>query len=404
MVFYLVLSLLLSIGQISIFAQNELISEQQLMCNELITITDNETKGGGQCVFPDNSIQQSNNFPVIITQSGQYCVVENLSIPANVNGIIIEADNVILDLNGYCITGATNSFNGILVRRATGDTSIRTNITIQNGAIKTMGINGIFFNTPTQGVLLDNIKILNSRSNGISMNGIQQLIMKNIISSRNNLNGILINQSGTAISNNCIINNCLSTFNGTDGLQLSNCQNFSLTNILCFNNRVEGFDAIGGSKLSFANCQAYNNGQGSTSSVGFFSSGNNNNYEQCIANNNTKIGFQFTGNGNNLTNCQAKSNGINGFQVAGSNHCILNNEAKTNATTGFLLATNSSQCQVRSNTAIANGTGFLNQSSTINRIYSNFASDNTTNYMGVPNVSTSPGVLTPINFTANIAD
>jgi Right handed beta helix region len=404
MVLYLVLSFFLSTMQVNGFIQNEL-ETTQFMSDELISFTDDEMKCGGQCVFPDNSIQQSNGFPVIITQPGQYCVVENLSIPANSDGIIIEADNVILDLNGYCITGATNSSNGILVRRSMGVTT-RTNITICNGAIRTMGNIGIAFNAATQGILLNNLKVLNCRGDGITMTAVQQLIIENCITSGNNYNGILITQSGSTLSNNCILNNCLSTFNGTDGLQLISCQNFNITNMLCFNNSYVGFDEFTGNTIRFANCQAYNNGRNNTAAIGFFSEGNNNSYEQCIANNNAKIGFQLngTGNGTTIENCQAKSNGINGFDIAGTNHCILNNLAKSNVTNGFLLATNSTQCQIRSNTAVANGTGFANNTTTVNRIYSNFASNNTTNFVGVPNVSTSPTAVTAINFTANIAN
>ena len=75
------------------------------------------------------------------------------------------------------------------------------------------------------------------------------------------------------------------------------------------------------------------------------------------------------------------------------------------------MLANSTQCQIRSNTAIANGiAGFQNNTGTINRIYSNFSSDNGTpiapaaNFVSVPNVSTSPGIATAINFTANISD
>ena len=75
------------------------------------------------------------------------------------------------------------------------------------------------------------------------------------------------------------------------------------------------------------------------------------------------------------------------------------------------MLANSSQCQIRNNTAVSNGTsGFQNNTTIVNYIYSNFASNNGTppaaasNFVGIPNVFTSPVPGDAINFTTNISN
>ena len=467
---YLILSLFLLTNQVSAIPQEclEVINEitpcdetdttctvtQEIEIN-ICEIDPDESKGEcNNCVFPDNSIQQNAGFPVRITQSGQYCLVEDITIPRDRNGIIILADDVTLDLNGYSITGQINSNNGILVTRVAAlGGAARSNITIRNGTIKNMGNNGILVNTSGRLFNFNNLKLFNNANNGISITNNQQFTIANCITSSNRRNGLFLTQSGSGSNRNCVIKNCLNMSNSTDGVQLSRCTNFKLSNVLCLNNQVDGFDEITGNRIRFESCQAHNNGRTNTTGVGFFSSGNNNSFSQCQANNNTTIGFQINGNQENLDACQAKGNGtdgfcitgnnnsfancsgtlnsangfnvmsgnqhsiwqceaksntMNGYQITGANHCILNSLAKNNSTnaasTGILLLAGSTQCQVRSNTAVANTTGISNSTTTVNRIYSNYSSDNITNFFGVPNVSVSPGIATAINFTANISN
>lgn len=462
---YLILSLLLT-NQIEAIPQecleviNEIITcdETDTTCTatqeieiNICEIDPDESKSN--CDFTQQ-IQQTDQgiSPRIITQSGQYCVVDNLTVPANTNGIVIQTDNVIIDLNGFSITGQTNSLNGILVTRGVSVTQ-RSNITIKNGVIKNMGNNGILVNTSGRLFTFKNLKIFNNVNNGISITNNKQFTITNCITNLNRGNGLFLTRSGAGSSQNCVIQNCLSMFNSIDGIQLFGCTNFKLSNVLCLNNQVDGFDEITGNRIRFESCQAHNNGRTGTTGVGFFSSGNNHSFNQCQANNNTTIGFQINGNQENLDNCEAKGNGTdgfciagnnnsfancsgtfngangfniiggnqhsiwqceaesnttNGYQITGANHCILNSLAKNNptnaASTGILLLAGSTQCQVRSNTTVANTTGISNNTTTVNRIYSNYSSDNITNFFGVPNVSVSPGIATAINFTANIAN
>lgn len=375
--------------------------------------------------------------PSLINAPGNYTLIDDLVIPANQNGIIIDADNVILELNSRSISGLMNSLNAILI------INNHTNITIRNGIIRNMGGNGIFVNSRIQGLVISNIRLANNNGNGISVASGRNCIVQDCFAINNRLNGIAFFNSGTIISQTILISLALTSFNGGDGIQLNGCFNSFLFDCLSHNNNNNGFSQLVGNRIAFNRCQANNN-----NTHGFLSTGNNHNFVTCIASNNRLQGFLINGGQQNIRECEAKSNGNNGFQVDGNNnilidstssnntgngftimgnqhsvslciatsntngfsvnninHCILNNEAKTNSSNGIVLQANTSQCQVRDNTTIANLNGLANNSTALvtNKIYSNFSSDNTNmNFIGVPNTFTSPTALSAINFTANI--
>src|SRR4051794_34078108 len=53
-------------------------------------------------------------FPVTISQPGSYKLTSNLTVASPTsNGIVIQADNVTLDLNGFSISGPRAFGNGI---------------------------------------------------------------------------------------------------------------------------------------------------------------------------------------------------------------------------------------------------------------------------------------------------
>ena len=97
----------------------------------------------GACDFP--------GFPVTICQSGSYRLSSNLMIPdANTDGIVIDADKVTIDLNGFSISGpavctpltypveCTVTGTGVGISNARSTTG-----TIRNGTVRGMGRSGI---------------------------------------------------------------------------------------------------------------------------------------------------------------------------------------------------------------------------------------------------------------------
>jgi hypothetical protein len=90
-------------------------------------------------------------FPVTICQPGSYRLSSNLTVPdANTNGILIDADRVSIDLNGFAISGPavctpfTNPVECTTTGTGVGITNARsTTGTIRNGTVRGMGRSGI---------------------------------------------------------------------------------------------------------------------------------------------------------------------------------------------------------------------------------------------------------------------
>lgn len=83
----------------------------------------------GQILINQSTVMAAGGFPYTISQPGSYKLSGNLSVPAGVNGIIVNASNVVLDLNGFSMTTPPGSAQGVL------SLSPQSAITIRNGSI-----------------------------------------------------------------------------------------------------------------------------------------------------------------------------------------------------------------------------------------------------------------------------
>src|SRR5438128_5584609 len=101
-------------------------------------------------------------FPVTISLPGSYRLAGDLTVPdANTDAILITANNVTLDLNGFAILGPTacnrsgSGGDGAVVCAPTGNGNgvngtQASNITVVNGTIRGMGHTGILLLGGTQ--------------------------------------------------------------------------------------------------------------------------------------------------------------------------------------------------------------------------------------------------------------
>lgn len=112
-------------------------------------------------------------FPVTITQSGSYRLTGNLKVPnANTSAIVITADRVTIDLNGFSITGPTTC-TGIPVQSCTptgtgsGIESSNASIVVYNGMIQGMGAHGVYLHGADKKYRVENVYVINNGSNGI---------------------------------------------------------------------------------------------------------------------------------------------------------------------------------------------------------------------------------------------
>jgi hypothetical protein len=143
-------------------------------------------------------VLNAGGFPLKITTPGNYKLAGNLVVPANASGILIQANDVTLDLNGFGITGGIVCDNGGFVCTPTptaGDTigveavaSATANIfgvTIRNGHVR-----GFTFGISTFGGIVEEINAQGNLRAGIA--GDKAIVRKND-ASRNHQDGIECN-------------------------------------------------------------------------------------------------------------------------------------------------------------------------------------------------------------------
>lgn len=125
-------------------------------------------------------------------------------------GITIGADNVVLNLNGFTLSGTQGPMSyGIFTTGHTG-------ITIKNGTVKRFQ-NGIILDTTT-----------NSTVSRIHAN-------------RNGQNGIVIQSGSTGIT----VNHSSAAHNITDGFDIKDSPNNTIKNSTAYRNTQDGFDVTG---------------------------------------------------------------------------------------------------------------------------------------------------------------
>ena len=79
-----------------------------------------------------------NSLPFTIEACGQYFLTDCLTGVSGSNGIVIDADDVTLDLNGFALLGVPGSLDGVTV---TG--GARENVTVKDGIVRGWGEHGI---------------------------------------------------------------------------------------------------------------------------------------------------------------------------------------------------------------------------------------------------------------------
>lgn len=365
--------------------------------------------------------QQINSFNIngyLINQSGVYCVEQTsptgitsqttLTVSGG-TGITITANNVILELNDNVINGS-GGVTGILILGASG-------VIIRNGSIATMGTIGINIlsssSSVPKNILISNVTF-QGNGVGINLQNAQNCALVNCAVFNSTSNAFAISQSTNLLFSSCF------AINNFRGFLLTNNTSVTFQNCQSNNNQNEGFNQTSGIFNLFRQCSAYNNGNTTTVSPGFFITGTTANQSfstlllNCFSVLNTGNGFTINGSLHSLDSCFSHENSINGFQFNGNNISVLSCEAKNNTNAGFLLAGAvggfpiSSTCHVRNNLAMNNLIGFQDNGS-LNRIYANYANNNftgvtNTNYVNITNVAVSPTPATPINFTTNISE
>jgi parallel beta-helix repeat protein len=243
-----------------------------------------------------------------ITKSGSYYLDRNLNGVDYKHGIEIEAPDVTIDLNGFALTGAAKSMNGI-VALATGV----DRVTIRNGSVVSWGQSGILL---------------------IGGDGTDCLI--------ENMRAVKNGSEGMIVDSRTIIRSSSASQNAGGGFTVPNIANFE--NCIAESNRI-GFSANPGS--SFSGCFA---GQNERHGFLIASGDAGTTFENCTASANTLNGFLVDGTSNTLTFCTASGNKGDGFKL-GLATTISNSAAHGNNQDGISLNAGSSvvACTARNN-------------------------------------------------------
>jgi len=202
-------------------------------------------------------------FPVTISQSGSYRLSGNLIVPdANTTAILITADFVTLDMNGFSIMGP-GTCTGTFPTTPTKCSSTGTGIGVQagsvneevpgpkatkvfNGAVRGMGSTGLFLlgdGSYIEKVTADsnagfgflvNGSVVQSTANLNGQAGITAITVRDCVASSNGREGVDIDNDGVG-------SNISAFFNGGSGIRVFNG---SVTNSTASQNIAFGFDLV----------------------------------------------------------------------------------------------------------------------------------------------------------------
>ncbi|HRJ51035.1 MAG TPA: right-handed parallel beta-helix repeat-containing protein, partial [Phycisphaerales bacterium] len=206
----------------------------------------------------------------VISQPGSYYLTGDVVNTTTRHSILISADHVTIDLNGFAIRGNFSNISGIAVSGS------RTNLAIRNGTIQGHGSHGI--NLLNASVVL----ISDIRATGNALAGVtpgKKAVLTNVVCS-----------------------------GGAFGFFLESAQECILTNCIASETTSGGF-VEGSGRISFFDCIASNTG-----GSGFVLPAQSQ-ARGCTSTNNSGYGFDVTGSRATMQDCIAESNLLGGYNV-----------------------------------------------------------------------------------------
>jgi hypothetical protein len=115
-------------------------------------------------------------FPITLSAGGRYRLAENLAAPSGADGIVITADAVTLDFDGFTLSGEGEGGTGIA--------SYRDAIEIRDGVISGFGLFAIDTHTVGRYWTISNMRIVDNGL-GVSAGGYARVVDSNISGNRN---------------------------------------------------------------------------------------------------------------------------------------------------------------------------------------------------------------------------
>ena len=150
------------------------------------------------------------HFPIIICQPGSYRLSGNLTVPdANTSGIVVLANNVTIDLNGFSIIGpvvcsgfpAPTSCSAAGFGTGIANGNVSTNVVVLNGDIHGMGSFAIDLGVESR---IENVHVSNNGFGGIRVSHNSKVTS---CATNYNLFDGIVSQDGTTIIGNTVNGN-----------------------------------------------------------------------------------------------------------------------------------------------------------------------------------------------------
>jgi hypothetical protein len=281
-------------------------------------------------------------LPFRIQTPGSYYVTTNLTGAAGSHGIQIEANDVTLDLQGFALTGLTNSLNGVFVPGSV------SNIVVRNGTLKGWAIgvdarsgNSMRFEAvrlvqnAAQGLAAGMFSVaeacaaLGNQGTGISAD--QNSIVGHCLATGNGSHGIFADTGSQVVS-------CTASSNSANGLVVAG--NCVIAGSMAANNSATGI--VAGASLQLSDSKAFNNGaQGVSAGVDATIS-------HCSVSGNLGVGISATQSAQVL-DCKSSSN-AKGVSVQ-SGSMVRGCATMQNSGDGIVVTT---ECTVVGNTSTGN--------------------------------------------------
>ncbi|MDN3921245.1 hypothetical protein [Roseateles violae] len=177
------------------------------------------------------------SFPITINQPGSYKLAGNLVVPAGLNGIVITASDVSLDLNGFSVTGPVSCGQTCSAGGSTvGINATAMHATVRNGTVSGFGFAGVYIGMFS--ATLEDLTVKSNGQYGIMRNtggDDQPVAMRRISALRNGLCGI--STKNTTIESSLANENLSSGICGYGGVSV-------LDSTMSFN-KVHGFYSNG---------------------------------------------------------------------------------------------------------------------------------------------------------------
>lgn len=123
----------------------------------------------GQVLINNSTVIASGGYPYVISQSGSYKLSGNLTAPVNAFAILVAANNVTLDLNGFTVQCSVQLANSVacIGQAITGvnfhDIAVRNGVVVANlvagGTGSSYFLSAVYFGNPSVRITIEDLKI-----------------------------------------------------------------------------------------------------------------------------------------------------------------------------------------------------------------------------------------------------